>query len=108
MSARPNAAAIVLIRATSWAKLGGLQLRHGEREQLQAVVAEIDLHPHVRALPFQVDDHAGAELGVGHVLPNAEAAHISLGSSQNAFRLPAEIRRKCLLLRKAQREPLQE
>ena len=56
---------------------GGLQLGHGKRKLLEAVVAEVDLHAHVLSLSFQVDDDAGAELRMGDVLPDAEAADIA-------------------------------
>src|SRR6185503_1589413 len=53
--------------------LRGLKLSHCQREHLQAVIAEVDLHAHVRALTLQVDDDPRAEFGVRDVLPDAES-----------------------------------
>ena len=54
-----------------------MQLRHGNREPLHSLVAEVDLNARLGALTLGVDDDPVAELRVQHVLANAESANIT-------------------------------
>src|SRR5438105_2754644 len=88
--------------------LCGLELRHGYGKPLHAVRAEVDLHARIAPVPFGVDDDALAELGVHHVLPDAEATDVARRATRRnaGTRLPAEVRRERLLAREARRQPL--
>ena len=51
-----------------------LQVGVTDHQPLRALALEVDLHPRIGALAFEVQHHAVAELGVPHALAQLEAA----------------------------------
>src|SRR6185369_2525751 len=52
---------------------GRLKLGDGHRQPFDALTAEIHLHARIAAVALGVDDHAGAEFRVRHVLADTKA-----------------------------------
>ena len=53
---------------------GRAQFGHRKRQPLDAFATEIDLDPGIRPRSLGIDNDAGAELGMAHLLADAETS----------------------------------
>lgn len=61
-----------------------LQIRIRHHQPLAARLLEVDLHPRMRAVTFEVGDHAAAELGVADLGAELEAGGGGFGGEAGA------------------------